>query len=98
MLLRDFKWKEVSQATQPVLVDFWADWCGPCRAMEPTLNSLARDFKVCKVNIDVNQKLAAHFQISSIPTLLIFKSGQVVARYSGVTPEGTLRAELQRFS
>jgi thioredoxin 1 len=71
MLLQEFKWKEVVQASEPVLVDFWASWCSPCRAMSPTIEALARDFKVCKVN---------------------------VARHVGVTPEATLRAELEQWS
>lgn len=98
MLLRQFKWKEVSQATEPVLVDFWADWCAPCRSMNPILDALAKDFKVCKVNIDVNQEIANHYGVSSIPTLLIFKGGKVAARHVGVTPEATLRADLQRLT
>jgi len=99
MLLEEFNFKrEVLESAEPVLVDFWAEWCGPCRAMTPTLTALARDFKVCKVNVDKNQQLAARYEVSSIPALFIFKSGRIVARHLGVTGESTLRSDLQRFA
>jgi thioredoxin 1 len=99
MLLQEFNWKtEVLQSAEPVLVDFWASWCPPCRTMNPVIDSLARDFKVCKVNVDTNQELASRYRVSSIPALLIFKDGQIAAQHVGVTPEATLRGELERLS
>ncbi len=95
MLLQEFNWKkEVLESTEPVLVDFWAPWCSPCRMMNPVLESLAREYKVCKVNVDSNSKLAAAYDVSSIPALLIFKHGQLAARHIGVVSEVTLRNDL----
>lgn len=99
VLLEEFNFKhEVLESNEPVLVDFWAEWCGPCRMMTPTLVALARDFKVCKVNVDKNQKLAARYDVSSIPALLIFKNGRIAAQHLGVTSEDVLRSELVKLS
>ncbi len=82
---------EVLNSKEPVLVDFWASWCGPCKALAPILEEvdaeLAGSVKVAKINIDEEEELAAQFRVMSIPTLLLFKNGEVVNKSVGLAPK-----------
>ncbi len=91
---------EVLQSDKPVLVDFWAPWCGPCRMLAPAVAQIAEEYegkaKVCKVNVDDEPELAARFGISGIPTVLVFKNGQLAETLVGLRPKAELEALLNQ--
>ncbi|MBO6076121.1 MAG: thioredoxin [Fibrobacter sp.] len=82
---------EVMNSDRPVLIDFWAPWCGPCRMLSPTIAEIAEEYgdkvKVCKVNVDEQGELASTFGVMSIPTLIVIKEGKVVNSVTGVRPK-----------
>jgi len=89
---------EVLESDSPVLVDFWAPWCGPCRVVGPVLEEIASerpDLRVVKLNVDDNQQTAANFQVLSIPTMILFKAGQPVKTVIGAYPKKKLEQELE---
>ena len=99
VVLNDANFNDTINGDKPVLVDFWAEWCGPCKMIGPLVEELANDYDgkavIAKLNVDENPETTARFGVRSIPTLLVFKNGQIVDKQIGAVPKSVLAQKLQ---
>ncbi len=99
--ITDANFDEIINTDKPVLVDFWAEWCGPCKMIGPVVEQIAEEYEgkavVVKVNVDLNPATSAKFGIRSIPTLLVFKNGEIVEKHVGAAAKALLTAKIDPF-